>query len=159
METAAYSNPLLLHVIRFSKLMSRTSLHARKIPMCHQVSFGDFALLMLLERTSAETGVAQLRMSDISEHLGISKPAATQLVAKMMRHGMLTRVRCTDDKRSVLVRMTPQATFALHAFLDHLNSLFADVAKDMGESDAKEFDRLLSVFYESLMNKIQKEDT
>ena len=159
MDMAPYSNPLLLHITRFSRLLSRTSLYAKKVPMCHQISFGDFALLMLLERTSVETGVAQLRMSDISENLGISKPAATQLVAKMMRHGMLTRVRDADDKRSVLVRMTPQATFALHAVLDRLNSLFADVASDMGEDNAQEFDRLLSVFYESLMNRIQREDT
>lgn len=153
-----YSHPLLLQAARFSRLINRSSFFSRKPLPCRKMSFADIALLVSLERAGEETGVPQMRMSDISDDLGISKPAATQLVAKMFRQGMLERVHCPNDKRSVLVRMTPKAASQLHELLDRLNTIFLDVVDDMGEEDAKEFDRLLSRFYDLLTTRIQKEE-
>ena len=54
-----------------------------------------------------ETG--DLRLSQLAEGLGVSRPAATELVSLLESHGWVRRVRTTADRRGVVVHLTPRA--------------------------------------------------
>jgi DNA-binding MarR family transcriptional regulator len=47
-------------------------------------------------------------MGQLVEALGVSPPAATQLVARLVEHGMVERRHGTEDRRVVLVDYAPE---------------------------------------------------
>lgn len=51
-----------------------------------------------------------LRMADLATGLGISMPATTEVVDKMVRGGLVERVRGERDRRVVEVRLTEAAS-------------------------------------------------
>ncbi len=50
-----------------------------------------------------------LRLSHLADGLGISRPAATELVSLLESRGWVQRVRSTVDRRGVVVRLAPRA--------------------------------------------------
>ena len=73
----------------------------------------DLAALRALD-AAAGTGVA---VNTLGAQLGLSSGATTALVDRLERHGLVQRTRDPQDRRRVLVTLTPQA----HAFgAEHL---------------------------------------
>jgi len=60
----------------------------------------------------------------LAETLNFSKPAVTRALDRLTRLGFVVRDRDPNDRRSVLVSMTPEG----HAFLDELGRLVAEAA-------------------------------
>ena len=68
------------------------------------VSFPQFFLLTYLEKSSAIT------MSDIAAKMGHTTAAATGLVDRLERLGFVGRAHAEDDRRKVIVRITPKGS-------------------------------------------------
>lgn len=49
------------------------------------------------------------KMNEIAEHMEIGLPALSQVVTRLVRRGLLRRDRTPDDRRVVLLRLTPRA--------------------------------------------------
>lgn len=69
---------------------------SRGIPVDAHVSPGHVQILIALSRGPHSLG-------RLAEVLGVSRPAATQLVDKLVEHGMVERRQDPDDRRVVLV--------------------------------------------------------
>ena len=46
-------------------------------------------------------------LSHLAEHLGVSRPTASNLVQRLVRRGMLTRVADPQERRRVVLALTP----------------------------------------------------
>jgi DNA-binding MarR family transcriptional regulator len=46
-------------------------------------------------------------MHDLGEHVHVTQSALSRLVARLEADGLVERVMCTDDRRSVFARLTP----------------------------------------------------
>lgn len=57
------------------------------------------------------------RMSEIGRQMGISKPYMTALVNKLISEGLVERVRSSDDRRVVNVKITEAGTNAIREFM------------------------------------------
>jgi DNA-binding MarR family transcriptional regulator len=68
------------------------------------VSFPQFFLLTYLDRPSPIT------MSDIAAKMGHTTAAATGLVDRLERLGFVARAHALDDRRKVMVRITPKGS-------------------------------------------------
>jgi DNA-binding MarR family transcriptional regulator len=59
----------------------------------------------------------ELRMSDLSDELGISQSGATSLANRMIKENYVTRVRSNEDRRVVTLKITDDG----REFLEHFS--------------------------------------
>lgn len=75
----------------------------------------------------------------IAEELGVSSPAITQLVDRLVDHGMVERRHAERDRRVVLVDFVPEmkevARRITHAYKSHLE----DLVKEMTDEEMRAF--------------------
>jgi DNA-binding MarR family transcriptional regulator len=74
---------------------------SRGVPVDVRVSPGHVQILIALSRGPHSVG-------QLAEALGVSPPAATQLVDRLVEHGMVERRPGTADRRVVMVDYAPQ---------------------------------------------------
>ncbi|MBO8164115.1 MAG: MarR family transcriptional regulator [Brevibacillus sp.] len=90
---------LLLGIRSLQLQMKRLICLATKDEMLSQ------GLIFLLFRLSQ---VGALKMTEISEHFGLSAGAATGMADKLEQQGLVKRVRSTEDRRIVQVVLTEE---------------------------------------------------
>jgi DNA-binding MarR family transcriptional regulator len=97
------------------------------------ISFAQFFLLSYLA-TSKE-----LTMTDIARKMGHSTAAATGLVDRLEKLGYMERTHAIDDRRKVLVRITPKGVDLVSRMRDELQSRIADAMLETQTTDANSF--------------------
>ena len=97
------------------------------------ISFAQFFLLSYLS-TSKE-----LTMTDIARKMGHSTAAATGLVDRLEKLGLMERTHAVDDRRKVLVRITSRGIELVSRLRDELQNQIADAMSETSSSDADSF--------------------
>lgn len=97
------------------------------------ISFAQFFLLNYLS-TSKE-----LTMTDIARKMGHSTAAATGLVDRLEKLGYMERTHAVDDRRKVLVRVTPQGLELVSRLRDELQNRVAEAMTETAAPDALSF--------------------
>jgi DNA-binding MarR family transcriptional regulator len=97
------------------------------------ISFAQFFLLSYLA-TSKE-----LTMTDIARKMGHSTAAATGLVDRLEKLGLMERTHAVDDRRKVLVRITSRGIELVSRLRDELQSQIADAMSETSSADADSF--------------------
>jgi DNA-binding MarR family transcriptional regulator len=76
-------------------------------------------------------------VNDLADHLGISMPAVSQLLAPLEETGLIQRTEDPNDRRVKQIALTEKGTLfvkdsmrARHAWLDDLSHLLSDDEKD-----------------------------
>jgi MarR family transcriptional regulator, organic hydroperoxide resistance regulator len=72
-----------------------------------------------------------LRLSALAEGLGISRPAASELVTSLEEQGWARRVRSPTDRRGVEVRLTPRALDLLATFDHEFESIVRSATEEL----------------------------
>jgi DNA-binding MarR family transcriptional regulator len=75
----------------------------RTLQDSHGISASEFAVLEQL----AGADDCSYKMHDLGEHVHVTQSALSRLVARLEADGLVERVMCTDDRRSVFARLTP----------------------------------------------------
>lgn len=97
------------------------------------ISFAQFFLLGYLA-TSKE-----LTMTDIARKMGHSTAAATGLVDRLEKLGLMERTHAVDDRRKVLVRITSRGIELVSRLRDELQNQIADAMSETASADADSF--------------------
>lgn len=97
------------------------------------ISFAQFFLLSYLA-TSKE-----LTMTDIARKMGHSTAAATGLVDRLEKLGLMERTHAVDDRRKVLVRITSRGIELVTRLRDELQNQIADAMSETSATDAGSF--------------------
>lgn len=87
-----------------------------------------FFILLTVSRAGSCT------ISAIAEEVGLSPGANTIAVNKLVKEGLLMRVKDKQDKRVCWMRITPAGQAALDAMIDKRNHVFRMVLADFPES-------------------------
>ncbi|MGQ9851038.1 MAG: MarR family winged helix-turn-helix transcriptional regulator [Aggregatilineaceae bacterium] len=66
------------------------------------------ALLYVYRRAGAS-------LSDVAEHLGLTLPSTSKLVNRLVERGLLTRASAPDDRRRMILNITPTGQIVLDA--------------------------------------------
>ncbi|HEX5597415.1 MAG TPA: MarR family transcriptional regulator [Micromonosporaceae bacterium] len=93
----------------YAGLMARFAVQLHE----HGLSPVEFDVLMRLARSPCQ----QLRMTDLAAQTSLSTSGVTRLVDRMERNGLLTRLACPSDRRSLFATMTEAGRQRLHAAL------------------------------------------
>lgn len=107
-----------------------------------------------LRRTEGELSDAEMRclkiinsfapigMQDIAQRLHASKPRATQLVALLEAHDMVSRT-VAEDRRRIVVTASQKGQQAIQDLDTRYNSLAAAIERKLGPADTATLCRLL----------------
>jgi len=122
-----------------------------------------------LSKTDAEISDAEMKalkiianfepisMQQIAEKLHASKPRATQLVALLESHGMVIRT-VAIDRRRIDVKASSKGRGAMKKLEIRYEELAQNITNKLGQADARELTRLLSLItpLSSLQIKTEK---
>lgn len=85
-------------------------------------------------------------VGDLAHRLGVSAPAVSLQVDRMAEHGMVERLRDTDDRRVVWVRLTPAAQSIAGAFLGFWRAQLETFLAQVPEGEREAFVRNATLF-------------
>jgi len=97
------------------------------------ISFAQFFLLSFLS-TSKE-----MTMTDIARKMGHSTAAATGLVDRLEKLGYMERTHAVDDRRKVMVKVTPSGLELVARLRDELQNRIAEAMDETAAPDAASF--------------------
>ncbi len=72
-----------------------------------------------------------VRPSEVAERLGVTASAATQLVDRLERRGLLRRTRDPEDRRAVVLVLTPSGRRLFRATAREVRAMLDGVAEEM----------------------------
>ena len=88
-------------------------------------------------------------MGQLAEVLGVSRPAATQLVDKLVEHGMVERRHDLQDRRVVLVDYVPGMHEVARRIMESRRSRLAAALETLTDEEARVFLKGLRAITES----------
>lgn len=128
-------------ISRLGKLNRRQDA-SEKEKSCDLVSFG---LLFAGEQRE------QLRMTDVSRFMMVSKPAATQAVNRLVEQGYVERVDDPGDRRVVYIQPTETGKRRFEAELEQRMSMMRRAVARIGEEKGQLLAELLTEFLDALL--------
>jgi DNA-binding MarR family transcriptional regulator len=100
-------------VERFVELMGRMSGHMRsRTP----VEWSELELTMPQARTLFFLSNGPARMGDLSAYLGSGMPSATSMIDRLVKKGLVERIKDASDRRVVACRLTEAGTEVVERF-------------------------------------------
>ena len=102
-----------------------------------QLTFSQFKLLKLLAQTDAQT------IGDVAAFLGVSNPAASKAVDKLVRRGLLVRNEAQADRRATELSLTESSRRVLAAYDAAKNRKLAGVFRQFSPDDLRRTSELL----------------
>ena len=112
----------------------------QELRAAHDMPLGTFDVLVQL--SMAPEG--RLRMRDLADAIVLSRSGLTRLVDRLVRDGLVERVKCGEDARGAFAVLTPKGRTALDdAMPTHLNGVRRRVLSSL---DADEQARLGDVW-------------
>ena len=135
----------------------------RLMKLVRSQAFGDsettgaLAALTLLFQEKNLEGDTPVRMTDVSRRMMISKPAATQVVNRMVDRGLMERLSDENDRRVVYIRATEAGRTFYEEKMDRNLTLVDRVVDRMGEEDANDLTALLNRFFDSIDAETEEE--
>ncbi len=91
--------PLVMRLIRVEMRSHRSP----------DLSVPQFRALLYVSRRAGAS------LSDVAEHLGLTLPSTSRLVDRLVERGLLTRASAPDDRRRMILGITPDGQTVLDA--------------------------------------------
>ena len=124
--------PVLMRGIGRPDPVEMSQIASRGVPVDVHVSPGHVQILIALSRGPHSVG-------QLAEVLGVSRPAATQLVDKLVEHGMVERRHDPQDRRVVLVDYVPGMHEVARRIMESRRRRLATALESLTDEEARAF--------------------
>lgn len=84
-------------------------------------------------------------ITNIGEHLGITKAAASQMIDKMVEQGFITRVEDSHDRRSKNINLTEKGILAMQRIIQARQSWIENLASRFSHIEGDQVTQSLSI--------------
>jgi DNA-binding MarR family transcriptional regulator len=105
----------------------------------HDLTFSQAEILHFIGTSGKET------MKNIADHLRITPPSATEVVAEMEKKGLVVRKNDKKDRRVVFIVLTPMAKKFSASLYRHKESILKKIFFKLNKKDRKEFERIIKI--------------
>lgn len=136
-------------------MVDRVGKLCRKDFSCDSDHFAAAPLFGLLFREMNE-GNQRVRMTDVSKHMLVTKPAATQAVNRLVERGLVERVNDENDRRVVYIQPTESGKAFFQKELDSKLAVVDCVVERMGEEKGNQLIELLDCFLAEAMDILEE---
>ena len=127
----------------------RSIFRFRKIGMTYHLGYdinmSEIAVMSGIAENDEGTG-AKVCASDIQSNLYITKPAISQVYGSLEKKGYILREIDTNDRRKILVTLTPKGFEVLKAMKEHSSTLLEAVISRLGQDDTRQLIELFNRF-------------
>lgn len=132
--------------------LARSMFRFRKVVMIlhtgFDMSMGEIAVMNGVAE-KATGNEKNMCVSDIQNNLHITKPAVSQIYSALEKKGYIIREIDTNDRRKILVTLTPKGQEVLKAMKVQSGKMLDDVISRLGEADTRHlielFNRLVDI--------------
>jgi DNA-binding MarR family transcriptional regulator len=87
-------------------------------------------------------------ISDVGEAMGISNPAASQMIDRMVQEGLLLRTEDPHDRRVKQVKLTEDGLKIIHDSLQAREAWLADLTAELNKDEKKQICQALEILIE-----------
>jgi len=87
-----------------------------------------------------------INMTDLASELGVSKPAVTQMIAKIMKKDLVERYNGEGNRKRVLLRLTKSGWLAFRGHEELHKRMDVDLMSHLGQLTSREQGLLARVF-------------
>ena len=115
--------------------MHRAMLYAKECGW----SMSQLGTLMVIHRKGSSA------VSDIGEEMGISNPAASQMLDRLVQEGLILRTEDPTDRRVKQVQMTEKGLKILHGNLQARQSWLPELANNLTEEEKELISQALDI--------------
>jgi DNA-binding MarR family transcriptional regulator len=84
-------------------------------------------------------------MSQVSERLGVTAAAASQLAEKLVQSGYLERTEDPEDRRAKVLRLTKEGSKLVSNGIDERYRWMEDISKSLSTEDSKKIEEALNI--------------
>jgi DNA-binding MarR family transcriptional regulator len=139
--SAAVSAAQLEIEASFADLNALWDSHGPEIPewVAQELTFGQMRLLFLLSRHGPSP------ISRIAEWLGVGMPAASGIVDRIERHGLVERHHRLDDRRVVDCQLTPAGRALIDEIVGMRSGVLRQMLQVLNEDELAQLARLISL--------------
>lgn len=85
----------------------------------------------------------QITMTELSDQLGVSPPSASVMVDRLVGKGILIREHSLEDRRKVVVRISPEALKDIEGVEDTILRSFVELVEKIGPETARKWCEVL----------------
>lgn len=135
------------------ELMERFNSSIKYFPKRNGINYTE-TLIMTGLAISEESG-KMICVSDVAQHLRVTKSAASQMLEKLEEKGLIRKYRKENNKKTVYVKLTDEALKQCDERKRKLSDMIDMLSKEMGD-DMEEFLRLNNKFIGALENVCNK---
>ncbi|OAB47607.1 MarR family winged helix-turn-helix transcriptional regulator [Paenibacillus antarcticus] len=100
-------------------------------------------MLMFCLQKRKEPNTAGLRVSEISEILGVTSPTVTQLLKELDAKGFIERTMDQEDRRAVRIKLSKQGEVVIQEALSLTEASFNGLIQFLGEEESNQLADLL----------------
>jgi len=129
------------------------------VPPLEGIPHGEFIMMHMIDHcikekndNSEEPGV---KISALSTHLHMSKPAASQMLNSLEKKGYIERKATQSDRRVVFVNLTANGYVLLEEIQQKYLELLNEILEKFSETDVKTLISLLNKLYD-IMEQIKE---
>ncbi|KGY13726.1 MarR family transcriptional regulator [Vibrio tubiashii] len=111
--------------------------HAKEDSLSN-LSFNEYDYLRVIEEH--EQGI---RITDLAQEMQVSKPSASNMVARLVKKGLVSRISCVEDGRSKRVILTEQVINDLSLEQVVYRRIAESMSSKLTETESRQLIRLL----------------
>ena len=89
---------------------------------------------------------AGVNITDLAGIQGVTKGAVSQLIQKLVKKGMVVRMKDEMSDREVLLKLSPTGMIAFKSHEDFHSNLFSDLVKIIEQADDEKLEFMETVF-------------
>lgn len=104
----------------------------------HELSMSQLHVIRIVRE------FGELSMSGLAEQMAVSPPSASAMVDRLVEKGVLCREHSTQDRRKVVVRISPEAVKKAEMIEQSIMQLFVDLVDKIGAETAQKWCDVLS---------------
>lgn len=113
-----------------------------------ELSVSQFKLLMIVRHQGEVT------LKELAEKLNVSSPSVSVMVDKLVERNLLTRDRSQQDRRKVVIQVSPDEKACLDAMEEKVLHVFTQLLEDVGPEITQKWEEVLTKV-EQVLDPIQ----
>jgi DNA-binding MarR family transcriptional regulator len=137
MNTHPQSPPLLGELLLTFRRKIIESCRKETLP--NDLSMPQLEVMSFIGLDGSET------MKDIADHLRITPPSVTAMIAQMEKNGMVKRQIDPDDRRRVSIILSKKAKTIYASILQKKNEVLQQMVSRLSLKDKKELERIITI--------------
>lgn len=151
------TDPVTGRAKRMSLLLPQIAKNLRLAALIENVHPGlttpQLLLLLILDQADRSA----LTMSELARELGVTLPTATGIVQRLIRPGLVVRVREERDRRLVFVSLTASGRRVVRRLLRQFEDLVAEILGGLSDAEQASISRSAEHIYELSLRVRERE--